>query len=108
MKVLVVGGGPAGLMCACKASEKHDVILVDKNEKVGKKIYITGKGRCNVTNNCLPNEFVNNVVTNNKFLYSSINCFTPQDAMRFFALIYFLRNKLIILTINKENMNLRL
>ena len=84
MKVLIIGGGPAGLMCACKASETHDVILIEKNEKVGKKIYITGKGRCNVTNNCPPQEFINNVVTNNKFLYSSINRFTPQDVMNFF------------------------
>ena len=73
MKVLIIGGGPSGLMCACKASERHEVVLIEKNEKVGKKIYITGKGRCNVTNNCSTQEFINNVVTNPKFLYSSIN-----------------------------------
>ena len=84
MKVLVIGGGPSGLMCACKASERHDVILVEKNEKVGKKIYITGKGRCNVTNNCTQQEFIINVVTNPKFLYSAINNFTSQDTIEFF------------------------
>ena len=84
MKVLIIGGGPSGLMCACKASERHEVVLIEKNEKVGKKIYITGKGRCNVTNNCSTQEFINNVVTNPKFLYSSINNFTPQNVIEFF------------------------
>ena len=72
-KVAIVGAGPSGLMCACKSSENNQVIVIEKNEKAGKKIYITGKGRCNVTNNCSTNEFINNVVTNAKFLYSSIN-----------------------------------
>lgn len=71
-------------MCACQASQNHEVILIEKNEKVGKKIYITGKGRCNVTNNCTTQEFINNVVTNPKFLYSAINKCTPQDVMSFF------------------------
>lgn len=85
MKVLVIGGGPSGLLCAIKASEKHQVILIEKNEKVGKKIYITGKGRCNVTNNCSNNEFINNVVSNPKFLYSSINRFSCSSTMDFFS-----------------------
>lgn len=84
MKVLIVGGGPSGLMCAIKASEKNDVILIEKNNKVGMKIYITGKGRCNVTNNCSPQEVINHVVSNPKFLYSCINNFTSQDTMNFF------------------------
>ncbi len=84
MKVLIIGAGPSGLMCACKASENNNVVIIEKNEKAGKKIYITGKGRCNVTNNCSTNEFINNVVTNAKFLYSSINHFTCQDTMDFF------------------------
>lgn len=84
MKVLIIGAGPSGLMCACKASENNQVIVIEKNEKAGKKIYITGKGRCNVTNNCSTNEFINNVVTNAKFLYSSINHFSCQNTMDFF------------------------
>ena len=58
-KVLIVGGGPSGLMCGVKASRNNEVIIIEKNEKVGKKIYITGKGRCNVTNNCSNQEFIN-------------------------------------------------
>lgn len=85
MRIIVVGAGPSGLMCAYKLKEKgHDVILIDKNEKVGKKIYITGKGRCNVTNNCTQEDFFNNVVTNPKFLYSAFNNFNSQDTMDFF------------------------
>lgn len=85
MKVVVIGSGPSGLMCAIKASEKgHDVTILEKNEKAGKKIYITGKGRCNVTNNCDVNEFMKNVVRNNRFLYSSINTFKPSDTINFF------------------------
>lgn len=83
-KVLIVGGGPSGLMCGVKASRNNEVIIIEKNEKVGKKIYITGKGRCNVTNNCSNQEFINNVVTNPKFLYSAINHFSCGDTMNFF------------------------
>lgn len=83
-KVLIIGGGPSGLMCGAKASRNNDVIIIEKNEKVGKKIYITGKGRCNVTNNCSNQEFINNVVTNPKFLYSAINHFSCEDTMNFF------------------------
>lgn len=85
MKVLIVGAGPSGLMCALKASEKNQVIIIEKNYKAGMKIYITGKGRCNVTNNCSKNEFINNVVSNPKFMYSSINNFSCQDTMSFFS-----------------------
>lgn len=85
MKVLIVGAGPSGLMCALKASEKNQVIIIEKNYKAGMKIYITGKGRCNVTNNCSENEFINNVVSNPKFMYSSINSFSCQDTMNFFT-----------------------
>ena len=84
MKVIVIGGGPAGLMAAIKASETNEVTLIEKNEKVGMKIYITGKGRCNVTNNCTTQEFIQNMVTNPKFMYSSINKFNSQAVMNFF------------------------
>ena len=85
MKVVIIGAGPSGLMCAINASKNgHDVTILEKNEKAGKKIYITGKGRCNITNNCDVNEFMNNVVRNNRFLYSSINTFKPIDTISFF------------------------
>ncbi len=85
MKVIVIGGGPAGLMCAIKCAQNgNDVNILDKNEKVGKKLYITGKGRCNVTNYCNNQDFLNNVVTNPKFLYSSLNCFSSMDTISFF------------------------
>lgn len=71
-KVVVIGGGAAGMMAAYSAaiSGKH-VDLYEKNEKLGKKIYITGKGRCNITNACSEEEFFDKVVTNPRFLYSS-------------------------------------
>ena len=85
MKIIVIGAGPSGLMCSYKLKEKgFDVLLLEKNEKVAKKVYITGKGRCNITNNCSKEDFFNNVVNNPKFLYSAYNNFTSQDTMEFF------------------------
>lgn len=84
MEVIVIGGGPSGLMSAIKAAESCKVTLIEKNEKVGKKIYITGKGRCNVTNNCTNQEFIQKVVNNSKFLFSAINNFSCLDTMDFF------------------------
>lgn len=84
MRIVVIGAGPGGLMCASQCAETNEVIVLDQNEKAGKKLYITGKGRCNVTNNVSPTEFLENVVNNKKFLYSSINVFTPQDTIDFF------------------------
>lgn len=84
-KVIVVGGGPAGMMSAImSAKENNQVVLIEKNEKLGKKLYITGKGRCNLTNDCAPSEFLENVVSNSKFLYGAINVFSPEKAMSFF------------------------
>lgn len=84
MRYVVVGGGPAGLFAAYNAAEEgHEVTLLEKNEKVGKKLYISGKGRCNVTNACSFNEFLENVVTNPKFLMSALSRFTSQDTVRF-------------------------
>lgn len=83
-KVIVIGGGPAGMMCAIsRATDGDDVILIEKNEKLGKKLYITGKGRCNVTNDCDNEEFLSNVVTNPKFLFGAINAFSAEDTLEF-------------------------
>lgn len=85
MKVIVVGGGAAGMMAAIEAAGKsHQVELLEQNEKLGKKIYITGKGRCNVTNACDLDEFFQNIVSNEKFLYSSIYQYDNQAVMDFF------------------------
>lgn len=84
-KVVVVGGGAAGMMAAYQAAKNgHKVILVDKNEKLGKKIYITGKGRCNLTNAGELEEIFNNIMTNRKFLYSALYSFTNDDVINFF------------------------
>ena len=84
-KVIVVGGGAAGLMAAYAAAVNgHTVTLIEKNEKLGKKIYITGKGRCNFTNDVAPEEFLQNVVRGNKFLRGSIYSFSSQKTIEFF------------------------
>ena len=84
MNVLVIGGGAAGMMAAISAAQNGaQVTLIEKNEKLGKKIYITGKGRCNVTNDCEVVEFLENVVTNKKFLMSALYTFSPYDLMEF-------------------------
>ena len=84
-KVVVVGGGAAGMMAAVAAAENgHTVTLLEKNEKLGKKVYITGKGRCNLTNNCEVEELLAAVCVNRKFLYSAFYGFTSQDTIDFF------------------------
>lgn len=84
-KVIVVGGGAAGCMAAYAAAKNgHEVHLLEKNEKIGKKIYITGKGRCNVTNASDIETILQNVVSNPKFLYSAIYTFTNDDVINFF------------------------
>ena len=84
-RIIVIGAGAAGLMAAATAAEKGaQVTLLEKNEKAGKKIYITGKGRCNLANACATEDFFGNVVSHSKFLYSAIYGFTPQDTIDFF------------------------
>ena len=83
-KVIVIGGGAAGMMAAYSAGMcGHKVSLLEKNEKLGKKIYITGKGRCNFTNACDIEDFFKNVVSNPKFLYSSLYTFGPESMIDF-------------------------
>lgn len=83
-RVIVVGGGAAGMMAAYAAGlSGHQVTLLEKNEKLGKKIYITGKGRCNVTNTADQEQFFQNIVSNTKFLYSSLYQFDSQAMMNF-------------------------
>lgn len=84
-KVIVIGGGAAGMMAAIAAAENnHQVLLLEKNEKLGKKIFITGKGRCNVTNACEVEELFKNVMTNPKFLYSAFYGFDNMRTYSFF------------------------
>jgi len=83
MRIAVVGAGAAGLMAAATAAKTADVVLYEKNQKVGKKIYITGKGRCNVTNMCEPSEFLENVVNGKKFMHGAIYAFPPQKTILF-------------------------
>ena len=81
-RVVVIGGGAAGLMAAYAAgSQGAQVTLLERNEKLGKKIYITGKGRCNLTNDCPPDEFLENVVRGGKFLTGALWSFSPEDMM---------------------------
>lgn len=84
-KIVVVGGGPAGMMAAIQsAGGGHSVTLLEKNEKLGKKLFITGKGRCNLTNACDVSDLFSNVISNPKFLYSAFYGFTNEDTVRFF------------------------
>ncbi len=84
--ILVVGGGAAGLMAAITAARHGaSVTLSERNEKVGRKLYITGKGRCNVTNDCTAAETLQNLPQGGKFLYSAMNRFPPEETKRFFT-----------------------
>ena len=83
--IIVIGGGPAGMMAAGKAAERGAAVaLIEKNQRNGKKLLITGKGRCNVTNNCSRDEFFANIPVNPKFLYSAFSQFSNRDVMDFF------------------------
>lgn len=84
-KVIVVGGGPAGMFAAIAAAENgHEVTLLEKNEKLRKKLYITGKGRCNITNAGDMDALFDNVMTNSKFLYSAFYTYDNQRVINFF------------------------
>ena len=80
MKVIVIGGGPAGMMAAINASEKgHQVKLIEKMPSLGRKLLITGKGRCNITSSLDMSKFIENTPTNGKFLYSCFQNFTKRE-----------------------------
>lgn len=84
-RVIVIGGGPAGMFASYFAAKSgHQVFLLEKNEKLGKKLYITGKGRCNITNAADMEELFEAVVSNRKFLYSAFYSFDNQSVMDFF------------------------
>lgn len=82
MPILVVGGGAAGLLAAGSAARRGlDVTLLERNPRMARKVMITGKGRCNVTNNCSVEQFIAHVPANGRFLYSALSRFSPQDMM---------------------------
>ena len=82
---IVIGGGPAGMFAAITAAKRgQKVLLLERNDRLGKKLLITGKGRCNVTNDCSGQEVLQNTPRNGKFLYSAMNAFPPEKAMAFF------------------------
>ena len=84
-RVVIVGGGAAGMMAAIAAAENGaEVTLFERNDRLGKKLRITGKGRCNVTNDCDLNEFLINVPTNPRFLYTALSRFSTEDTKTFF------------------------
>ena len=84
-RVAVIGGGAAGMMAAIAAAENGaKVTLIERNDRLGKKLRITGKGRCNVTNDCDTREFLEHVPTNPRFLYSALDCFSTEDTKSFF------------------------
>lgn len=84
-ELVVIGGGAAGMMCAYNAAQRGmSVMLVDPNRQLGRKVRITGKGRCNVTNNCDIKEFMRNIPGDGRFLYSALNRFSPADTIAFF------------------------
>ena len=84
--IIVIGGGPAGMMAAITAAETGaSVTLVERNPKLGRKLYITGKGRCNLTNHCSWEEVLQNVPTNSRFLFSALSAWTPAQTEEFFT-----------------------
>lgn len=84
-EVIIIGGGASGAFASIiSARMGRKVILFEKNERIGRKLRITGKGRCNLTNNCTNDELMNNIPVNPRFLYSAFSAFSPQDTMDFF------------------------
>ncbi|MDD2221144.1 MAG: NAD(P)/FAD-dependent oxidoreductase, partial [Clostridia bacterium] len=85
-KIIVIGGGPAGMMAAIAAAQAGaEVALWERNSSLGNKLAITGKGRCNITNNCSPSELINNIPNNGMFLYGAFSRFNSADTIDFFT-----------------------
>lgn len=84
-KVIVVGAGPAGIMASLSASKNNEVTLIERNSEIGKKLKLTGGGRCNITNNRDIEEFFDKIVTNKKFLYSALYTFSNTTLLEYFS-----------------------
>ena len=84
MEVIVIGGGAAGLFCAGFMTDKHKVTIIEHMDSCGKKLLVTGKGRCNVTNDSDEETILKNIRTNPKFMFSSVYQFPPAKVMEFF------------------------
>lgn len=83
--VIILGGGASGMMAGIfSARNGFTTLIIEHNEKLGKKLYITGKGKCNLTNNSSVDNHIQNIITNPKFMYSALNAFTPNDTIEFF------------------------
>ena len=84
--LVVIGGGPSGMMCALRAAERGlDVLILDGNRRLGRKLRITGKGRCNLTNNCDVKGVMQNIPGDGRFLYSALTRFPPEETMKLFS-----------------------
>ena len=85
-KLAIIGAGAAGCLAALEASKNQnfEITVFEKNKRIARKLLITGKGRCNLTNNCSVEEFIPNVVSGGKFLYSALNRFPPAKTMEYF------------------------
>lgn len=83
--VVIIGGGAAGLFAAAKLAENGiETVIIEPNRVLGRKLRITGKGRCNVTNNCTSDEVIKNITSNPKFMYSALSKLSPADVMEWF------------------------
>lgn len=82
-RCIIIGAGPAGIMAALTAAKNNEVILIERNEEIGKKLKLTGGGRCNITNNRSIDEFFDKIVTNKKFLYSAFYTFTNENLLNY-------------------------
>ena len=84
--LVVIGGGPSGMLCAIRAAERGKrVVLLDGNRQLGRKLRITGKGRCNLTNNCDVKTIMQNIPGDGRFLYSALSRFGPEETMAYFT-----------------------